>query len=146
MHDERTNLYRAIAQNLQWIQGLTGIQYDIKYTRVHRTEDANGYHYPFCVVTNSVRPNRIKHPMALVVERVHTTMEGMLFDVPTWDEFEDDGFVDIEIPDMLTLLLEADNGGSSVISVQTKFHTFDGEENSLTRQFIYKNNMLFQVR
>lgn len=145
MHEERTNLYRVVAQNLQWIEGITGIHYGIKTVRVIRTEDNNGIHNTFDVLTNSIRPARTKHPMGLVVEQVHVAMNGPLAEVPDWSS-NDDGIVYLDIDDMFALFLKTDNGGSSVVSVQTKFNTFDGGEDSLSRQFIYKNNMLFQIR
>ena len=146
MHDERTNLYRVVAQNLQWIHGLTSMQYDILRARVAKIENDGATHHSFDIVTNTIRLGRIKHPMGPVVDTIHITMGGVLVDIPDGIEFGPKGIAVIEIEDMFKLFLKTDNGGLSNVSVQTKFQLFDGGDESLTRHFMYKNNMLFQIR
>lgn len=148
MLTERTNLYRVVAQTLQWIHGLTSMEYNIRHIRVARVKNNEETHHSFEVITNDIRLGRIKHPMGLVIERIHIAMTGVLADVPDWEEFEvgTKGIAVLEIEDMYPLFLRADNGGFSNVSVQTKFHLFDGGEESIARHFIYLNNMIYQIR
>lgn len=146
MIEERTNLYRVVAQSLQWIHGLTSMQYDIRAIRLARIEHDGETHYSFDVVTNGIRLGRIKHPFGLIAEEIHIALGGQLDGVPDGITFGSKGIAVIEIEDMYSLFLKADNGGTSIITVQTKFRLFDGGEESLSRQFLYKNNMLFQIR
>jgi hypothetical protein len=146
MHEEPTNLYRVIAQNLLWIHGLTSMQYDILRSRIAKTEHDGETNYSFEVVTNTIRLGRIKHPTGLIVDTIHITMGGVLADVPDGIGFGPKGIALIEIDDMFKLFLKADNSGLSNVSVQTKLQLFDGGEEGFARHFMYKNNMLFQIR
>ena len=146
MLTERTNLYRVVAQTLQWIHGLTSMKYDISSSRIAEVTPHDGVtHYSFEVVTNGIRLGRIKHPMGLIVEEIHIALTGVITDLPKRITFEKD-IVEIEINDMVQLFLRADNGGFSNVSVQTKFKLFDGGEESIARHFIYLNNMIYQIR
>ena len=146
MHEEPTNLYRVIAQNLLWIHGLTSMQYDILRSRIAKIEHDGETHYSFDIVTNTIRLGRIKHPMGLIVDTVHIAMTGQLDGVPDNIAFGPKGIAVIEIGDMFKLFLKADNSGLSNVSVQTKFQLFDGGEEGFARHFMFKNNMLFQIR
>ncbi len=146
MLEERTNLYRVVAQNLLWIHGLTSMRYDIKDTRIAKIEHDGETHHSFYELTNSIRLGRIKHPFGLVAEEIHISMSGVLDDVPDPLEFGPKGISMIEINDMFKLFLRTDNSGLSNVTVQTKFKLFDGGEETLARHFMYKNNMLFQIR
>ena len=146
MHEEPTNLYRVVAQTLQWVHGLTSMQYDISRSRVAKIEHNSETHYSFDLVTNIIRLGRIKHPTGLIVDTIHITMTGQLDGVPDDIVFGPKGIAVIEIEDMLKLFLKADNSGLSNVSVQTKFQLFDGGEEGFARHFMYKNNMLFQIR
>ena len=150
MFDERTNLYRVVAQTLQWVQGITSLQYDILRSRLAKVEHDGETHYSFEVVTNNIRLGGIKHPMGLVIERSHMAMTGVVLEPIEGELYglvpNADNVYDIEIHHMLKLLMKADNAGVSNISVQTKFKSFDGGDNTLARQFLFKNNMLFQIR
>jgi len=146
MIEERTNLYRVVAQTLQWIHGLTSMKYGIRKSRIAEVTHDGVTHYSFDILTNSIRLGRIKHPLGLVAEEIHIALGGQLAEVPDGLTFGPQGIALIEIEDMYNLFLKADNGGTSIVSVQTKFTLFDGGEESLSRQFLYKNNMLFQIR
>jgi hypothetical protein len=146
MHEEPTNLYRVVAQTLQWVHGLTSMRYDIKTIRIAKIEHNGETHYSFDIVTNGIRLGRIKHPMGLIVDTIHIAMTGQLYDVPDDIVFGPKGIAVIEIEDMFKLLLKTDNSGLSNVSVQTKFDLFDGGEEGFARHFMYKNNMLFQIR
>lgn len=143
---ESTNLYYVVAQTLQWIRGLTSMEYNVCSSRIAKITHDDKTHYSFEVTTNGIRLGRIKHPMGLVVEEIHIVMTGNLVETPDWVELDEDGIAEIEITDMPKLLLHIDNSGFSNVGVQTKFKLFDGGENTISRHFMYKNNMLFQIR
>jgi hypothetical protein len=149
MFEERTNLYRVVAQNLLWIHGLTSMQYDIKSIRIAKIKHDGETHYSFDVVTNTIRLGRIKHPFGLVAEQIHITMSGVIDECPILTEFnfgEENNIAEVSIAEMYQMFLKADNSGLSNVSVQTKFKTFDGGDESIARHFMFKNNMLFQIR
>ncbi len=146
MHEEPTNLYRVVAQTLQWVNGLTSMRYDIKEILIAKIEHNGETHYSFDIVTNVIRLGRIKHPMGLIADTIHMAMTGQLDDVPDDIVFGPKGISVIEIEDMFKLFLKTDNSKLSNVSVQTKFNLFDGGEESFARHFMYKNNMLFQIR
>jgi hypothetical protein len=150
MLDLPTNLYLVVAQTLQWVHGITSLQYDILRSRIAKIEHDGETHYSFEVVTNNIRLGGIKHPMGLVIERSHMALTGVILDPIEGELYglvpNADNIIDIEIHHMLKLLLKADNSGISNISAQTKFKSFDGGDTTLSRQFLFKNNMLFQIR
>lgn len=147
MLDEPTNMYRVVAQSLQWIHGITSLQYDILRSCIVRTEHDGEANHSFDVVTNGIRLGGIKHPMGLVIEQIHIALSGDVLETNAVKELVfNNNVADIEIHDMLKILVRADISGMSNISVQTKFKLFDGEENSISRQFLFKNNMIFQIR
>ena len=150
MLDLPTNLYLVVAQTLQWVHGITSLQYDILRSHIAKIEHDGETHYSFEVVTNNIRLGGIKHPMGLVIERSHMALTGIILEPIEGELYglvpNADNIIDIEIHHMLKLLLKADNSGISNISAQTKFKSFDGGDTTLSRQFLFKNNMLFQIR
>ena len=147
MHEEPTNLYRVVAQTLQWVHGLTSMQYDITYIGIAKVEHEGDVHHAFRITTNGIRLARIKHPLGLVTDEVRLEFTGRLDDnIPTTIEFNKKGLAEIEVDDMIPLFLSADNSKLCNVAVQTKFKLFDGGSESIARHFMFKNNMLFQIR
>lgn len=146
MFKEPTNLYRVVAQTLQWVDGVTSMKYDVNRSHLIREKHEGQLHYSFDVVTNAIRLGQLKHPMALVADTIHIAMAGQVGNFPDEYDFGDDNAAHVSIAEMSGVTLKADNGGYSAVSVQTKFTTFGGDEHSFTRQFLYKNNMLYQIR
>lgn len=146
MSDERTDLYRVVAQILLWIEGLTNIKYQIYRARITKVEHEDEIFFSFDVVTNTIRPGRLSHPLALVMDSIHIALTGTLVDLPEGIDFTDNDIVEIEIDDMPNLFLKADHGGYNNIAVQTKVGLFTGGSEVMTRHFIFKNNMMYQIR
>jgi hypothetical protein len=76
-------------------------------------------------------------------------MTGVITEFPDSIEFtkgKKNTIAEIEIEDMYQMFLKADNGGSSAVGVQTKIDLFTGGEENLSRNFIYRNNLLYQIR
>ncbi len=149
MSEERTNLHRVVAQTLQWIHGLTSLEYQIHLSRLARIENDGETHYSIDVQTNHIRLGNIKHPLALNVEKIHVVLSGVITEFPTsitFDGGKKNNITDIEISDMYQMFLKADNAGYSNIGVQTKIDLYTGGEQILTRNFIYRNNLLHQIR
>ena len=144
MFEERTNLYRAVAQTLQWIHGLTSIEYGVYKSRVAEISQGDKTHYSFEVVTNRVRLGGIRHPMGLVAEEIHVALTGVIIEFPALKFDEQIAFIELE--DMTQMFLKADNGGYSTVGVQTKIGLFTGGEEVLSRHFLYRNNMLHLIR
>ena len=143
---DRTNLWRVTSQTLEWIYGLTNIQFDIQEARLAEVVQPDETHYAFEIKTNQARLTGLRHPMALVVEAIHIVITGTVNERPDTLVF-DEGICDpLEITDMLRMFLVADNGGFSTVSVQVKLTRFDGGEDSLSRHFLYRNNLLHLIR
>jgi len=150
MSDERTNLSYVVDQTLLWNQGITGLEYDLNAIRIIREVKDETPYYSFEVITNSIRPGKLKHPLALVMENVHISMVGSLSDDPNplFDRFGDSDMVEIEIEDMPNLFLREDQSGCNNVAVQTKvrLQTASAGSETMTRHFIFKNNMLFRIQ
>jgi hypothetical protein len=149
MLTERTNLYRVVAQTLQWIHGLTSMDYHVHTSLLAKIKNDGKTHYSVDVRTNHIRLGRIKHPLGLVAESIHVVMTGVITEFPDSIEFtkgKKNTIAEIEIEDMYQMFLKADNGGSSAVGVQTKIDLFTGGEENLSRNFIYRNNLLYQIR
>ncbi len=146
---ERTNLWRATAQILEWTYGLTNLQFDIASMRLsevpNQGDDGDETHYAFEVRTNEARLTGLRHPLALVVESYHIILTGVVKNRPTHLVF-DERIAEFEIDDMLQMPILRDNGGFSTVSVQVKITRFDGGEDSLPRHFLFRNNLLHLIR
>ena len=145
MFDERTNLYRAVAQTLQWIHGLTSLEYGVYRSRIAEVTQGDKTHYSFEVMTNHIRLGGIRHPLGLVAESIHVVLTGVIDGFPKTLEF-DEQIAHIELEDMTRMFLKADNGGYSTVGVQTKIGLFTGGEEVLARNFLYRNNLLHLIR
>lgn len=145
MFDERTNLYQTVAQTLQWIQGLTSIEYNVLDSRLAEVSHDTKTHYSFEVTTNQIRLAGIRHPLGLVVEHTCVVLTGTLDDCPEYIQF-DKKIAPLELEDMTRMFLHADNGGYSIVGAQTRMGLFTGGEDILSRHFVYRNNLLHQIR
>jgi hypothetical protein len=145
MVDERTNLHYVVAQTLQWIHGLTSMEYGVYSSRVAKVTQGDETHHSFEVVTNKIRLGGIRHPMSLVAENIHVALTGVVVEIPNTLVFEKQ-IATIELEDMTEIFLLADNSGYSTIGVQTKIDLFSGGEEVLSRHFQYRNNLLHLIR
>jgi hypothetical protein len=143
--DERTNLYFVVAQTLQWIHGLTSMEYGIYRSRIAKVTHGDKIHHSFEVLTNHIRLGGIRHPLSLVVENIHIALTGVISEFPKRLEF-DGQLCTIELEDMTEMFLLADNSGYSTVGVQTKIDLFSGGEEVLSRHFQYRNNLLHLIR
>lgn len=145
MIDERTNLYHVVAQTLQWIHGLSSMEYEIHKSRIAKVTQGSETHHSFEVLTNHIRLGGIRHPLSLVVDSIHVALTGIVVDIPDTLVFEKQIAL-IEIEDMTKMFLLADNSGYSTVGVQTKVDLFPGGEVVLSRHFQYRNNLLHLIR
>ncbi len=149
MLNERTNLHRVVGQTLQWIHGLTSMEYQIKQSLLAKIENDGETHYSVDVRTNQIRLARIKHPLGLVVESIHVVMTAVIIEHPDSIDFsigKNDSIAEVELEDMYQMFLKVDNSDYSTVGVQTKIDLFNGGEENLSRHFIYRNNLLHQIR
>lgn len=145
MIDERTNLYHVVAQTLQWIHGLTSMEYGINKSRIAEVTQEAETHHSFEVLTNRIRLGSIRHPLSLVVDNIHIALTGIVIDIPDTLVFENQ-IAHIELEDMTNMFLLTDNSGYSTVGVQTKVALFPSGEVVLSRHFQYRNNLLHLIR
>jgi len=144
--NERNNLWRSTAQILEWIYGLTNIQFEILEARIAEVPQEGGEtHYSVEIRTNEARLTGLRHPMALVVESVHVVITGVVKGYPAHLVF-DERVASFESDDMLQMPLNRDNGGFSTLAVQTKISDFMGGESVMPRHFLFRNNLLHLIR
>lgn len=143
--DERTNLHYVVAQTLQWIHGLTSMEYGIYRSRIAKVTHGDETHHSFEVLTNHIRLGGIRHPLSLVVENIHVALTGLVVEIPNTLVFEKQIAL-IELEDMTEMFLLADNSGYSTVGVQTKIGLFSGGEEVLSRHFQFRNNLLHLIR
>ncbi len=142
---ERTNLWRVTAQTLEWVYGLTNLQFEFIEGRLAEVVQPEQTHYAFEIRTNEARLTGLRHPMALVIESYHMVLTGVVKSNPGNLVF-DEGVASFEPDDMLQMPLERDNGGFSTVAVQVKMTRFDGGEEVLSRHFVFRNNLLHLIR
>ena len=145
---EQNNLYRLVAQTLEWIFGHTGIEYELLTLRLARN-DGDGttpVHWAFDIKTNHSRTKQ-RHPLALCIEEVHVVMTGVVTEIPDTITFPDgERVTEFEIEDMLRMPVTADQGGYSTVAVQFKMNMLNGGEEIFTRHFLFRNNLLHTLR
>jgi hypothetical protein len=146
---EPTNLRQVTAQILEWIYGLTNIQFEITRSRISKTViSKDQINYAIEITTNAVALNKIRHPFALVVDGFNLVITCEVLTPMVNLDFSDDRtpVAEFEIEHMPDMVVRADNGGFSTISVQTKFSQFDGGTTVLTRHVLFRNNLLHSIR
>lgn len=143
--DERTDLYYVVAQTLQWIHGLTSMEYGVYSSRIAQVTQGDETHHSFEVATNHIRLGGIRQPLGLVAEEIHVVLTGVLAEIPGTLIFQKQ-IAHIELEDMSAMFLVADNSGYSTVGVQTKIGLFSGGEEVLSRHFQFRNNLLHLIR
>ena len=146
---ERTNLWRVTAQTLEWVYGLTNLQFEFVSGRLAEVPQESETHYAFEIRTNQARLTGLRHPLALVVESYHIVLTGTAKSYPghlVFDDASGTPVAEFEPEDMLQMPLLRDNGGFSTVAVQTKLTRFDGGEDILARHFLFRNNLLHLIR
>ena len=134
---ERNNMYRNIAQTLEWIEGNTGIVY---VPDTMELAPVPGQEFSaFIIVTNHVSFESRMHPMSMNVTGAHLSITGNCGAVveerqPLTDR------------DMIRMDMMQDNGGYSTVNVQFIFSLVGDGEHALSRHFRFRNNMLFKIR
>jgi len=159
-----TKLNRAVAQILEWTYGQTNIQFEIDHCHFTRVgSEAPDNHINYCVVTDTRRVSHQRHPGALAFEAVQLSMTGVGVDFDSrMDELLIPGDEDIiksppqdgnrkiaelkGLDSRYNLNLKADQGGFGTVSVQTILFLFDGGQKSISRNFIFRNNQMNQIR
>ena len=148
---EKTNLYRVMAQSIEWIYGATNIEFQIKTVKVGMVtpDDGKPVFYPFEIKTNTRRLSGITHPLALVAEHLHVVFTGICVAHSGNIDFGDKGQAvldDWNIADLARMELQADRGGYVTIAVQHRIGRHDGGEETMARHFLFRHNLLHKVR
>lgn len=145
-------LWKCNWQILEWVYGLTNIQFELASTEIARVSQGDDvWHYSFRFATNTARLVGLVHPMGLFIESFSLEMTGVLDPERACLHFSE--VADEETPVVETdherspnLHVKADNGGFSVIAVAGRVTRFDGGEEMLSRHFIFRNNFLHKIR
>ena len=150
---EKTNLYRVMAQTIEWVYGATNIEFGVQWVKLSivEPEDDKPIYYPFEIKTNTRRLTGITHPLALVAEHLYLVITGIVvahsgnidFGETRQTKLED---WDKDIAEIARMELQADRGGYVTISVQHRIGRHDGGEETMARHFLFRHNLLHKVR
>jgi hypothetical protein len=147
--NEKTNLYRALGQSIEWIYGSTGIEFKIDTVKLscgHPTGD-NPVFFPYEITTNLVRFGNMKHPFALVAESLRLVITGVCSEHGGNVDFSAKNFnyIDWDDTTLMRMILQSNRSGYSPVSIQHRIFRHDGSEDAMARQFLFRYNLLHQV-
>ena len=142
MQDDRTDLYRMVAQTFLFVEGATNVRYEVLQAHLIQTED--GCHYE--IESNHFRTGRLSHPLAHVMSSIHIVLTGTAEEFPEDIVFDDEGIAEIEVEDMSNIFPKVDLGGNCNAALLTKIGLHAGGLETFTRHYTFKNNMLYKIQ
>lgn len=146
--ENQTNLYRAVAQVLEWTHGKTRLQFEPTECYIAVVPDSGENEYAFQVVTNTHRLTRVRHPLAMVVEQLVLSITGICIvgNLPTLPSRNGETKVPVKVEDYLQCVVKQDGSGFSTIGVQFLLGLHNGGDHGLSRHFVFRHNMMNHIR